>query len=98
MKQQIKIDMVGPCTAGKSTLITGLRMYGYQARHITQEHSYVLDMWKKLVNPGILIYLDGSFNNSIRRKKLLQWTEADYETQVQRLSHTRTYVNIYKYR
>ena len=51
MKQQIKIGIVGSCTAGKSTLITGLRMYGYQARHITHEHSYVLDMWKKLVNP-----------------------------------------------
>jgi cytidylate kinase len=95
MKKQIMIGVVGPCTAGKSTLITGLRMYGYQARHITQEHSYVLDMWKKLVNPGILIYLDVSFKNSIKRKNLLQWTEADYETQVQRLSHARAYANIY---
>jgi cytidylate kinase len=68
MKQQIKIGVGGPCTAGKSTLIAGLQMYGYQAWHITQEHSYVLDVWKKLVNPGILIYLDVSFSISIKRK------------------------------
>jgi hypothetical protein len=43
-------------------------MYGYQARHITQEHSYVLDMWKKLVNPGILIYLDVSLTIQSKEK------------------------------
>lgn len=95
MKKHIKIGIVGPCTAGKSTLITGLKMYGYQARHITQEHSYVPDMWKKLVNPEILIYLDVSFETSIKRKNLLHWSEADYQAQVHRLSHARAHANIY---
>jgi cytidylate kinase len=95
MKDCLKIGIVGPCAAGKSTLIAGLQTYGYQARHITQEHSYVPDMWRKLVNPEILIYLDVSYRTSIKRKNLLSWTETDYVAQVKRLNHARTYANIY---
>ena len=58
MMDSPKIGVVGPCAAGKTTLIAGLRNHGYTAKHIAQEHSYVPAMWQLLTNPDILIYLD----------------------------------------
>ncbi len=80
------IGIVGACGAGKSTLVTGLQANGYEARHIAQEHSYVEDMWKRLTNPDILIYLEVSYENTITRRKL-DWTYAEYEEQNRRLKH-----------
>ena len=55
------IGVVGPCGAGKSTLVAGLEKHGYACRHIAQEHSYVPDMWQLITQPDILIYLDATF-------------------------------------
>ncbi len=88
------IGVVGPCAAGKSTLIAGLRLHGYQVRHIAQEHSYVPAMWQKIANPEILIYLDVSYPCSIARRNL-DWSQAEYETQVNRLSHARQHADLY---
>lgn len=76
------------CAAGKSTLIAGLSRQGYRTRHIAQEHSYVKDMWKRLTNPEILIFLDASYPITCRRGKL-NWSEADWQEQQNRLSHAR---------
>jgi cytidylate kinase len=84
----LKIGIVGPCAAGKSTLIAGLRLRGFQAKHIAQEHSYVKDMWRRLTNPDVLIYLDVSYPVSLRRRKL-DWNEAEYQVQIDRLAHAR---------
>jgi adenylate kinase family enzyme len=82
------IGVVGPCGAGKSTLVAGLLPYGVKLRHIAQEHSYVPDMWKRLTNPDILIYLEVSYENTILRRKL-DWTREEYLEQVRRLRHAR---------
>lgn len=87
------IGVVGPCAAGKTTLIAGLRALGYRAKHIAQEHSYVPAMWQKLTNPDILIYLNVSYPQSLHRRKL-DWTLAEYETQLQRLSHARQHADL----
>jgi cytidylate kinase len=79
-----KIGVVGPCGAGKTTLIVALRSMGYSARHIAQEHSYLPTMWKRLVNPDILIYLNASFDISTMRRKL-DWTRDEYNEQLRRL-------------
>ncbi len=63
------IGVVGPCGAGKSSLVAGLKAEGFLVRHIAQEHSYVPDMWKRLSNPDILIYLDVSYENTILTAK-----------------------------
>lgn len=89
-----KIGVVGPCAAGKSTLVKGLENRGYQVRHIAQEHSYVPDMWQKISDPDILIYLDVSFQVSTARRTL-NWTEAEYNTQIDRLSHARRHADLY---
>jgi len=87
------IGIVGPCGAGKSTLISGLNQHGYKCRHIAQEHSYVQAMWQIITKPNLLIYLHASFQNSTARRKL-NWLERDHAEQLRRLSHAREHANI----
>lgn len=91
--QRPLIGIVGPCGSGKSTLLAGLEKQGYRCRHIAQEHSYVKYMWKAITNPDVLIFLESSFENSTARRKL-NWLPADYEIQLQRLSHARAHANL----
>ena len=79
-----KIGVVGPCGAGKTTLIVSLQNLGYSARHIAQEHSYLPTMWKRLVNPDFLVYLKASYDISTTRRKL-DWTREEYNEQLRRL-------------
>ncbi len=83
-KSEIIIAVVGVCASGKSTLIAALTSRGYSCKHIAQEHSYVANMWKRLVNPDILIYLSARYETTLKRKKL-NWTLAEYQEQVRRL-------------
>jgi thymidylate kinase len=88
------IGVVGPCSAGKSTLIHALEELGYQARHIAQDHSYVPDMWKRIVNPDILIYLDVTYEESMARRSL-EMDEQEFSNQVDRLAHAREHADYY---
>jgi thymidylate kinase len=92
--KKLLIGVVGPCGAGKSTLIAGLELLGYRTRHVAQEHSYVKDMWRRLTNPDILVFLDVSYENTCKRRKL-DWTEADWQEQQERLSHARAHADLY---
>ena len=87
------IGVVGPCGAGKSTLIAGLERHGYRCRHIAQEHSHVPAMWQIISKPDILIYLGASFPVSTRRRKL-DWQEKDYQEQLRRLAHAREHAHL----
>jgi thymidylate kinase len=88
------IGIVGVCASGKSTLIEGLTARGYKARHIAQEHSYVKDMWRRITNPDILIFLDTSFEIACNRRKM-DWALEDYIEQQRRLSHARENADYY---
>ena len=79
------IGIVGVCASGKTTLVSKLTSFGYSCRHIAQEHSYVKTMWKRITNPDILVYLDASYPETIKRRNL-NWTLAEYDEQVNRLS------------
>jgi len=92
--RQLLIGVVGPCASGKSTLIAGLTRLGYRTRHIAQEHSYVKDMWQRLTNPDVLVFLDASYPTTCRRRKL-DWTEADWQEQQHRLRHARENADLY---
>jgi cytidylate kinase len=87
------IGLVGPCGSGKSTLASGLRRYGWTVRHIAQEHSFVKEMWRRLANPDILIFLQASFTVSTRRRRL-NWTEADFAEQQRRLAHALQHADL----
>jgi deoxyadenosine/deoxycytidine kinase len=87
------IGLVGVCASGKSTLGRLLKERGYRVRQIAQEHSYVPDMWRRITNPDVLIYLDVSYPNTLIRRKL-SWKEHEYQTQLQRLAHARLHANL----
>lgn len=88
------IGVVGVCGSGKSTLVTALRVHGLVLRHIAQEHSYVPTMWQRMVAPDVLIFLDCSYSETIRRRNL-DWTEKEYLEQHHRLRHARTHASLY---
>jgi thymidylate kinase len=90
---EMLIGVVGPCGAGKSSLVAGLQARGIKARHIAQEHSYVQDMWKRMTNPDILIYLDVTYENTVIRRKL-DWTPDEYAEQLRRLDHARQHADL----
>ena len=91
--KKLMVGVVGPCGSGKSTLISGLRIKGFFGRHIAQEHSYVPNMWKRITNPDLLIYLNASFESCTKRRKL-NWTNEDYQEQLHRLSHAREHADL----
>lgn len=88
------VGVVGPCAAGKTTLVERLRSLGYQAKHIAQEHSYVKDMWAQIAQPDVLIYLDVSYEISCERKNSYL-SRKIFTNQVERLSHAKKYADLY---
>jgi ATPase subunit of ABC transporter with duplicated ATPase domains len=89
-----RVGIVGPCASGKTTLIKNLKLEGVELRHIAQEHSYVPYMWKVISKPRRLVYLDVSYEESLKRKSL-NWTEAEYREQLRRLTHAREHADFY---
>jgi deoxyadenosine/deoxycytidine kinase len=95
MSAGLKIGVVGPCSAGKSTLVQGLTQRGYpNVRPISQEHSYVPYMWQRITNPDVLIYLDVSYENA-QKRRWLNWTPNEYTEQLRRLQHARQHANFF---
>ncbi|NPA26333.1 MAG: hypothetical protein GXO36_01860 [Chloroflexi bacterium] len=88
------VALVGPCAAGKSTIARMLQARGWRARAIAQEHSFVPDMWRRLTDPRVLVFLDATWEET-RRRKGLRWDRADYEAQQRRLAHARAHADLY---
>jgi thymidylate kinase len=88
------IAIVGPCASGKTTLVKALETYGFHARQLAQEHSYVADMWEQIARPDLLIYLDASYETCTYRKKL-DWTREEYQSQIDRLMDARQRCDLY---
>jgi chloramphenicol 3-O-phosphotransferase len=89
----LRVAVVGPCASGKSTLTAALRAAGYEARMPAQEHSYVPDMWRRLVDPDVLIYLDISYEALLERRP--HFGEQEYlEREKARLAHARAHADL----
>ena len=89
------VGIVGPCSAGKSTLARVLREHGYTVKEIRQEHSVAPRMWKQITNPDILIYLDVRMDVAAQREGLdkpSSWWKEEREV---RLAHAREHCDIY---
>jgi len=93
-RESLCIAIVGPCASGKSTLAEALRTAGYDVHQPAQEHSYVPEMWQRLTNPDLLIYLDVSYSRAIERRPH-NIDRQQLETQNQRLAHARQHCHFY---
>ena len=87
------VGVVGPCGAGKSLLVAALNRRKIRAREIAQEHSYVPDMWQRITDPDVLVYLDVSREVAEVRQgnplRIVMWTEMH-----DRLSHARDHADV----
>jgi deoxyadenosine/deoxycytidine kinase len=91
---RLRIALVGPCGSGKSTLAQLLRARGYVVREPAQEHSGVPDMWRRLVRPDVLIYLDATLATIARRRRV-QWDQAYLDRLNHRLANARHHCDLY---
>ena len=94
-KQATRIAIVGPCTAGKSTLKPALLEHGYVVRMPVQEHSYVPSMWQQLSKPDLLIFLDINVEETAVRRPKNPTTPDHLAEQHRRLAHAREHCDFY---
>ncbi len=88
----MKIGIVGPCAAGKTTLEGNLRRLGYDAHAIGQEHSQAQMMWRQLTDPDILIYLDAALPTVCARLNV-NWEQNYIDEQARRLTDARAHAD-----
>ncbi|MEA3396448.1 MAG: hypothetical protein U9R05_03200 [Chloroflexota bacterium] len=89
------IGIVGPCSSGKSVLARCLRARGHRVKEIRQEHSCVPDMWQRITQPALLIYLDVSMEEGARREGLAKPSSWWVEEREFRLAHARQHCDLY---
>jgi deoxyadenosine/deoxycytidine kinase len=78
-----RIVVVGPCAAGKSTLVEALQALGYDAHVSGQEHSAIATLWRHS-RPDILIALEADIS-AVRARRGDDWPEWLHDVQMQRL-------------
>ncbi len=88
------IKVVGVSASGKSTLVAALRLAGYHARPVSQEHTSVPDLWRHFEVPRALIYLDVSLAAQQARRDDVSWSEAARHEEVRRLAHAREHADV----
>jgi GTPase SAR1 family protein len=91
----LRIAVVGPCACGKSTLTKALKTAGFEARHPAQEHSYVPNMWQKISQPDLLIYLDVDYASTLARRPHTGGGPQRLAEQRHRLRHARENCDFY---
>jgi deoxyadenosine/deoxycytidine kinase len=93
---KLNIVVVGPCAAGKTTLVAGLRAQGFaSARLVAQEHSGIRDLWALPDRPQALIYLDAQPATMNRRQGRSDWTAEARADLVTRLERARCECDLY---
>jgi shikimate kinase len=90
-----RIVVVGPCAAGKSTLVGNLRPEGFDIRSCVQEHSYMPDLWRRFSKADVLIFLDAELPTIARRQQRSDWTQERLDEQYRRLAHARAHCDLY---
>jgi hypothetical protein len=91
----VRIAVVGPCASGKSTLATGLKTTGFDVRQPAQEHSYVPDMWQRISQPDLLIYLDVNYTHVSQRRPQNNGGPQRLSDQHRKLAHAREHCDLY---
>jgi deoxyadenosine/deoxycytidine kinase len=88
----MRITIVGPCAAGKTTLSQNLKACGYDAEDCGQEHSGVQTMWQQICKPDLLIYLDVSLPTICQRLHV-NWEQTYLDELNRRLTHARAHAH-----
>jgi cytidylate kinase len=88
------VGVVGPCCAGKSTLVAALTARGYVARHIAQEHSFAPRMWHVIGHTDVLVFLDVSYAVA-QQRRWMNWQPHHLQEQQRRLRHARDHCHLY---
>lgn len=82
------VAVLGPCAAGKTTLVRALRSRSYAAREIAQEHSVVPNLWRRRGRPGPMVFLDVSPEVACSRRGMVDvpdwWSSASSRLDVAR--------------
>lgn len=95
MSHRLRVAVVGPCAAGKSTLQVALQRAGYDAHHPAQDHSGVPDLWRRAARPDVLIYLDVSAAAALARRPHQPHLPNLLPLQRERLAHARQHCHLY---
>jgi guanylate kinase len=90
-----QIVVVGPCAAGKTTLVNNLRPKGYTIKSCVQEHSFTPDLWRRFSKADVLIFLDAQLTTIVARQNRSDWTQRRLDAQRRRLSHAREHCDYY---
>jgi chloramphenicol 3-O-phosphotransferase len=90
-----RVVVVGPCAAGKTTLVDNLRPMGYDIRSCVQEHSFTPDLWKRFSKADVLVFLDVDLATIAERQRRSDWTQGRLDAQRQRLAHARAHCDFY---
>jgi broad-specificity NMP kinase len=89
------IVVVGPCAAGKTTLVNNLRPKGYNIHACAQEHSSASQLWRWRSQPAALIFLDAELSTIARRQNRQDWTQRELDEQHVRLADARRHSDFY---
>lgn len=79
-----RIVVVGPCAAGKSTLVRALQLHGHDAYVCAQEHSEIEKLWNHQ-HPELMIALSVDLESIRARRRDGQWSRRVYEAEIRRL-------------
>jgi shikimate kinase len=90
-----RVVVVGPCAAGKTTLVGNLRPLGYNIRSCSQEHSFAPRLWRDFSKAEVLVFLDAELSTIARRQNRSDWTQSRLDAQRHRLAHAREHCDFY---
>lgn len=83
------IIVVGPCAAGKTTLVNGLRRLGIEARAIAQEHSAIPELFRQHAEPdALVVYLTAEYR-VLHARRPLSLGRPQYVAERARLAEAR---------
>ncbi|MGH2538474.1 MAG: hypothetical protein ACRDHL_13870 [Candidatus Promineifilaceae bacterium] len=95
MIRPLRVALVGPSAAGKSTLAAALVQAGFMVRHVAQEHSYAPAMWQQVSRPDVLLYLDAELSALQARRPSVSFGPAELAEERRRLAHARAHCDLY---
>jgi cytidylate kinase len=88
----MRVVLVGPCGAGKSTVAAELAARGVEAIAVGQEHSIIRDLWRRPA-ADLVVFLDASLE-TVRERRGADWPAWLYEEEQRRLSEARAHADL----